>query len=113
MRAALHRSAPGRPALGVFESVSEADEMPGFPGVPALPWVHRGRASAVASRVLLRAVADLDLPAGPGAAYVAGESETCRLLQRVLIEQRGFSRRAVHTQPQWQPGRPGFGAGTD
>ncbi|WP_433088886.1 siderophore-interacting protein [Dactylosporangium sp. CA-052675] len=113
MRAALHRSAPGRPVIGVFESASEADEVPGLPGVPALPWVHRGRTPAVGSRVLLRAVADLGLPAGSGAAYVAGESETCRLLRRVLIEQRGFSRRGVHTQPQWQPGRPGFGAGTD
>ena len=112
MRSALHRAAGSRPVVGVFEAPGVADEMPGADGVPALPWVHRGRAPAVASRVLLRAVADLELPAGAGAAYVAGESETCRLLQRLLVERRGFVRRAVHTQPQWQPGRPGFGAGT-
>jgi NADPH-dependent ferric siderophore reductase len=110
MRGALPRSAP---ALGVFEAPAPADEMPGADGVPALPWVHRGGASAVGSRVLLRAVADLELPPGAGVAYVAGESDTCRLVQRLLIEKRGFARRAVHTQPQWTPGRPGFGAGGD
>ncbi|WP_432991469.1 siderophore-interacting protein [Dactylosporangium sp. CA-233914] len=110
MRAALHRD---RPVLGVFEAPGPDEEMPGAEGVPPLPWVHRGRASAVASRVLLRAVQDLRLPTGTGTAYVAGESATCRLLQRVLIEQHGFARRAVLVQPQWTPGRPGFGAGGD
>ncbi|MFC7529669.1 siderophore-interacting protein [Actinoplanes sp. GCM10030250] len=108
MRAAL----PGDSVVaGVFESAGADDEMPGAHGVPSLPWVHRGRASAVASRVLLRAVQDLELPPGSGAAYVAGESDTCRLVQRHLIEQRGWSRRAIRVQPQWTPGRPGFGAG--
>jgi NADPH-dependent ferric siderophore reductase len=80
--------------------------------VPPLPWVHRDGAPAVASRVLLRAVQALEMP-GAGAAYVAGESDTCRLVQRHLIEQRGWPRRAVHVQPQWAVGRPGFGAGGD
>ncbi|MFI5910622.1 siderophore-interacting protein [Dactylosporangium sp. NPDC051541] len=109
MRAALHGS--DRPVHGVFEAPAPADEMPGADGVPALPWVHRGTASAVASRVLLHAVQDLEVPSvGTGAAYVAGESETCRLIQRTLVEQRGFPRRTVHLQPQWAQGRPGFGA---
>jgi NADPH-dependent ferric siderophore reductase len=112
MRAALHRRVE-RPVVGVFEAPGPDEEMPGVDGVPPLPWVHRGRASAVASRVLLRAVQELELPAGSGAAYLAGESDTCRLLQRHLVEQRGFARRAVHVQPQWAPGRPGFGAGGD
>lgn len=109
---AMRRGATS-PVLGVFEAAGPQDEVPGFPGLSALPWVHRGGASAVASRVLLRAVQELSLPAGRGAAYVAGESDTCRLIQRHLVEQRGMSRRAVHLQPQWSPGRPGFGAGTD
>jgi NADPH-dependent ferric siderophore reductase len=111
MRAALHRGATPAPAYGVFEAPSAGAEMPGADGVPPLPWVHRDGASAVASRVLLRAVQDLEIPAGAGAAYVAGESDTCRLVQRHLVEQRGWSRRAVRIQPQWAPGRPGFGAG--
>ncbi|XVV15739.1 siderophore-interacting protein [Actinoplanes sp. CA-131856] len=106
MRATLGSTVP---VHGVFETTEAAEEIPGS---PALPWVHRGRASAVASRVLLRALQDLELPSSPGAAYIAGESDTCRLLQRHLIEQRGWPRRAVHTQPQWSQGRPGFGAGS-
>ncbi|WP_229073415.1 siderophore-interacting protein [Actinoplanes sp. DH11] len=110
MRAALPRTAV---ALGIFESAGADDEVPGFDGVAGLPWVHRGAASAVGSRVLLRAVQELELPAGSGAAYVAGETETCRLLQRHFVEQRGWSRRAVRVQPQWARGRPGFGTGPD
>ena len=49
------------PAYGVFEAAVPQDEVPGFDGVPPLPWVHRGSASAIASRVLLRAVQELDL----------------------------------------------------
>ncbi|MBB2946743.1 NADPH-dependent ferric siderophore reductase [Actinoplanes lutulentus] len=108
MRAALPRAAP---VAGVFASIGGDDEMPGFDGVPTLPWVHRGATSAVGSRTLLRAVQELELPQGAGVAYLAGESDTCRLIQRHLIEQRGWPRRSVLTQPQWTPDRPGFGAG--
>ncbi|MGK5684133.1 siderophore-interacting protein [Actinoplanes sp. URMC 104] len=111
MRAALRGSTAS--VHGVFEAAQPADEVPGAAGVAPLPWVHRGGASPVASRVLLRAVQDLDLPPGPGAAYLAGEAGTCRLLQRHLVEQRGWPRRAVRVQPQWAPGHPGFGAGRD
>ncbi|MEV4351978.1 siderophore-interacting protein [Actinoplanes sp. NPDC049596] len=108
MYAALPRTAV---AHGVFEAATPADEVP-LPA-PTFRWVHRGQASAVASRIFLRAVQDLELPPAPGAAYIAGESDTCRLLQRHLIEQRGWPRRAVHPQPQWSPNHPGFGAGRD
>jgi NADPH-dependent ferric siderophore reductase len=101
----------GAPVFGVFESVDAEDEVP---GLGPLPWVHRGPASAVGSRVLLRAVQELELPPPwGGVAYVAGESDTCRLIQRHLIEQRGWPRRSVLTQPQWKAGRAGFGAGAD
>ncbi|MBU2667018.1 siderophore-interacting protein [Actinoplanes bogorensis] len=108
MRAAMSKSLP---AYGVFESPTAADDVPGFGAFDPFPWVHRGSAPAVASAVLLRAVQDLELPARPGTAYVAGESSTCRLIQRHLIEQRGWPRTAVLVQPQWAPDRPGFGAG--
>nr|WP_269329801.1 siderophore-interacting protein [Kineosporia babensis] len=111
MRAALH---PRVSVHGVFEAAGPGHEVPGADGVPGLPWVHRGNAKAVGSRVLLRAVQELALPSPAGAAaYVAGESDTCRLIQRHLIEQRGLSRRAVRIQPQWSLGRAGFGAGSD
>lgn len=110
MRAALPRAAA---TYGVFETTDPSDEVPDFEGRAPLPWVHRGQAPAVASRVLLRAVQDLDLPTGPGAAYLVGESDTCRLLQRHLVEQRGWNRHAIRVQQQWAPDRPGFGAGRD
>jgi NADPH-dependent ferric siderophore reductase len=109
MRAAVPRG----PAFGVFEAAGPSGEVPGVAGVPPLPWVHRGSAPAVASRTLLRAVQGLELPPGAGAAYVAGESDTCRLVQRHLVEQRGWPRRSVHLQPHWAVNRPGFGAGGD
>ena len=113
--AALHRAGTARPprVIGVFESAAVDTEVPGAEGVPSVLWVHRGRASAIASPVLVQAVRRLALPAGVGVAYLAGESETCRLLQRHFIEVRGWPRRAVKVQPQWARGRPGFGAGTD
>ncbi len=110
MRAAVRGPAA---VHGVFEAAGPDDEVPGADGVPPMSWVHRGKTSAVASRVLLAAVQALELPPGAGAAYVAGESATCRLVQRHLVEQRGWSPRAVHVQQQWAPGRPGFGAGRD
>jgi NADPH-dependent ferric siderophore reductase len=116
MHAALYRrddqSRPS-PVFGVFESTAAAEEVPGAPDVPPLPWVHRGSASAVASPVLLKTVRALELPSGTGTAYLAGESRTCQLLQRFLVETRGWPRRAVKTQAQWVPGRTGFGAGSD
>jgi hypothetical protein len=112
MRAAAHRSPRGgTPVFGIFEAAGPGDEVPGVDGVPSLPWVHRGSAPATASRILLRAVQELELPARAGAAYVAGESDTCRLVQRHLVEQRGWARRSVHVQPHWAAGWPGFGAG--
>jgi NADPH-dependent ferric siderophore reductase len=115
MAAEIHRSGgdSSPPVAGVFETTGPGAEMPGAAGVPALPWVYRGAGSAVASPVLLRAVRELDLPAGPGTAYLAGESATCQLLQRYLVQARGWSRRSIRVQPQWAPGRPGFGAGRD
>jgi len=115
MHAAIHRSDSDEPprVIGVFEAATAEAEVPGGSGVPPLPWVHRGAASAVASPVLLKAVRELDFPPGPGTAYLAGESRTCQLLQRYLIEVRGWPRRSVKVQPHWAPGRPGFGAGPD
>jgi NADPH-dependent ferric siderophore reductase len=101
------------PAIGVFEASGAAGEVPGMPGVEPPGWIHRGSASPVGSRVLLAALRDLRLPRGRGTAYLAGESSTCQLLARHLVEERGWLRRSVKLQPHWAPGRPGFGAGPD
>lgn len=108
MRASV---AEGRPVHGVFEAADESAEVPAPNGVAPIPWVHRGAASAVSSPVLLQAVRGLDLPTEPGQAYVAGESATCRLISQHLVRERGWPIRAIRVQPQWAPGRLGFGAG--
>lgn len=114
IQAALYRSPDvGAPFYGVLESADESTEVPGALGVPALPWVHRGDASAVGSAVLLDAARKLDLPREPGAAYVAGESLTCRMLQDHLVQERGWPRSAIKVQQQWASGRRGFGAGRE
>jgi NADPH-dependent ferric siderophore reductase len=117
MHAAIDRGWATRrhrpPVIGVFEAAATGGEVPGMPGVEPPLWVYRGGAAAVGSRVLLAAVGHLSLPRGNGIAYLAGESSTCRLLARHLIEERGWPRRAVKVQQHWAPGRPGFGAGSD
>jgi NADPH-dependent ferric siderophore reductase len=98
---------PTTETFGVLETTGPADEL-SIPDGRAITWVHRGRASAVNSPVLLRAVRALDLPAGPGVAYVAGESGTCRAVQRHLLHERGWPRHAVRVQTHWTPGRAGL-----
>lgn len=99
------------PIHGVLESVDGSTEVPGASEVPALPWVHRGHASAVGSAVLVAAARELTLPREHGTAYVAGESLTCQMLRDHLVKERGWPRNAVKMQPQWASGWPGFGAG--
>jgi NADPH-dependent ferric siderophore reductase len=93
--------------FGVLETTEQANEL-SIPDCRAVGWVHRGRASAVNSPVLLRAVRGLDLPAAPGVAYVAGESGTCRAVQRHLLHERGWPRHAVRVQTHWTPGKAGL-----
>ncbi|HEU5473551.1 MAG TPA: siderophore-interacting protein [Actinophytocola sp.] len=104
-------------AYGVLETTGPDEEFAAPGAGPAgarpagsrtLPWVHRGGAPAVASRVLLRAVRELDLPARHGVAYVAGESATCRHVVRHLVSERNWPRFAVKTQAHWTPGRSGL-----
>ena len=55
--------------VGIFEATAVSAEVPGAADVPRLPWVYRGRASAVASPVLLRAVRAL-VPARLGTGQI-------------------------------------------
>lgn len=57
---------------------------------------------------LLTALRGLDLPATPGAAYVAGEARLCQEVRRHLVTERGWPRRAVATKPFWAPGKKGM-----
>jgi NADPH-dependent ferric siderophore reductase len=105
MLAALPASAETH---GVLETTESDAELSPPVGARTLHWVYRGRASAADSLVLLQAVRRLTLPPGPGIAYVAGESGTCRAVLRHLLSERGWPRRAVRLQSHWTPGKCGL-----
>ncbi|RJL35692.1 siderophore-interacting protein [Bailinhaonella thermotolerans] len=92
---------------GVLEGETPEHDLP-LPGTPPLRRVHRHGAPAFASPVLLAAVAELDLPGNAGAAYVAGEARTCRLVRDFLVRERNWPRASIKTKPFWTPGKRGL-----
>ncbi|MFS0724188.1 siderophore-interacting protein [Paenibacillus sp. 1P07SE] len=105
--AMIRSLAPSEIVYGALEFASERDEMP-IPGAEHLQRVYRNGDSPVSSRKLLTAIEKLDLPALPGAAYVAGEAQTCGLIMLHLIRERGWPRNAVKVKPFWTPGKRGL-----
>ncbi|RFS86303.1 siderophore-interacting protein [Actinomadura spongiicola] len=92
---------------GVVES--ETPELdPPLPGPHRLHRVHREGRPATASTVMLDAVSRLELPEGPGAAYVAGEARTCQLIRDHLVRDRGWPRTSIKVKPFWAPGKRGL-----
>ncbi|MEW2354247.1 siderophore-interacting protein [Spirillospora sp. NPDC029432] len=98
---------PSAPVYGVLESESPEHDPP-MPGPHRLRRVHRHGAPAVSSPTLLAAVADLDLPAGEGAAYLAGEARTCQRIRDHLVRDRGWDRRSIKVKPFWAVGKRGL-----
>lgn len=92
---------------GVLESETAEDEVP-VPGPHQLRRVHRNGASPVASRTLLAAVADLELPDHPGVAYIAGEAKTGQLIRDHLVRDREWPRTDIRVKPFWTPGKRGL-----
>lgn len=60
-------------------------------------WVDSGDA-------LVSAVRALELPAGEGFAWGAGEAGTMAALRRVLVDERGLDRQAVRVSAYWKQG---------
>lgn len=92
---------------GAIEVAREEDRLP-LPRTAELSWRFRGDASAAASAGLVAAVRDLDLPAEPGVAYLAGEARTCQAVRAHLVSERGWPRRSVLVKPFWAPGKRGL-----
>ncbi|OLT18837.1 hypothetical protein BJF78_11570 [Pseudonocardia sp. CNS-139] len=97
---------PDAPVHGVVQVRDAADRFT-FPRSDELTWVERGAAGPDADG-LVAAVRALPLPAGPGAAYVAGEARSCQAVVRHLVQERGLPRRSVVVKPFWAPGRRGL-----
>ncbi|MEU3272488.1 siderophore-interacting protein [Saccharomonospora sp. NPDC006951] len=98
---------PSAVVTGVLESECAEHDLP-MPGGHDLVRVHRGTVSAASSATLLAAVADLELPGTPGAAYVAGEARTCQAVRDFLVRERGWPRTGIKVKPFWVPGKRGL-----
>ncbi|WP_405937239.1 siderophore-interacting protein [Streptomyces sp. NBC_00726] len=95
---------------GVFEAATPDDQVP-MAREDDLVRVHRHGSSAADSALLVKAVADLDLPTGPdhgGVAYLPGEARTIQAIRRHLVAELGWNRRSVLTKPFWTPGKRGM-----
>jgi NADPH-dependent ferric siderophore reductase len=103
--AMLRALPPGAPAYGVIEVDGPGDRLP---LARDLHWEYRDGQPAAASETLVEAVHRLELPAGPGVAYLAGEARTIQMLRRHLVAERGWPRQAIRTKPFWTPGRRGL-----
>jgi NADPH-dependent ferric siderophore reductase len=103
--AMLRALPPGATAYGAVEADGPGDhlELPGD-----LVKVCRGGAPAARSEVLVDAVRGLELPDGPGVAYLAGEARTIQAVRAHLVGERGWQRKDVRTKPFWTPGRKGM-----
>jgi NADPH-dependent ferric siderophore reductase len=88
----------GARALVRVEVADAAEELPlGSPGDVTVRWVHRDRGESLPD-----AVRATRLPAGSGAAWLAGEAATVRALRRHLIEERGMAGEAVEFSGYWR-----------
>lgn len=92
---------------GVLEGEAPEHDLP-VPAPRPLTRVHRHGAQAASSGVLLAAVAELDLPTGSGAAYVAGEARTCQMVRDFLVRERSWPRTSIKVKPFWIPGKRGL-----
>ncbi|WP_019929016.1 siderophore-interacting protein [Nocardia sp. BMG111209] len=95
------------PVYGAVETATETDRLP-LHRAATLVQPLRGGESAASSEILLTAVRGLDLPAEPGAAYLAGEARTIQMISKHLVHERNWPRRAIRTKPFWTPGRRGL-----
>ncbi|MFF2550407.1 siderophore-interacting protein [Nocardia sp. NPDC058058] len=95
------------PVYGAVETATPQDRLP-LPRTAALAAPLRGEASAARSQVLLEAVRELELPATPGVAYLAGEARTIQMISKHLVHERNWPRRAIRTKPFWTPGKRGM-----
>ncbi|MFF3781879.1 siderophore-interacting protein [Streptomyces sp. NPDC001933] len=97
--ATLLESLPaGARALAWAEVADATEERPlDSAGEVSVHWVHRDRGGSLAD-----AVRAAPLPAGTGAAWLAGEAGAVRALRRHLVEERGLPRAAVQFSGYWR-----------
>ncbi|MEV8631382.1 SIP domain-containing protein [Streptosporangium sp. NPDC051023] len=101
----------GHPVFAVVE-VRDAAERPALAAPGALiTWLYRGDRPPGSSGAIEAAVRSLDLPAGRGQIWAAGESLSIQSLRRHLLEERGLGRDQVSALGYWN--HPRSAAGRD
>jgi NADPH-dependent ferric siderophore reductase len=91
-------------AILLLEVDGPADEQAlDAPAVENLHWVHRGGAAPESGAGLVEAVRVLELPPGPGHAYLGGEMGVVARLRRQLAD-RGLARDQLAPKPYWRAG---------
>jgi NADPH-dependent ferric siderophore reductase len=93
-------------ALVVLEvdGVADQQQVSAADGRPiGVHWVHRAGADPASSAKLVAVLDGLDLPAGRGHAYLAGELRVVADIRRTLLE-RGLTTAQISAKPYWRAG---------
>ncbi|HEV3370663.1 MAG TPA: siderophore-interacting protein [Acidimicrobiales bacterium] len=93
-------------ALVVLEvdGVADQQQVSATDGRPiGVHWVHRAGADPASSAKLVAALNGLELPAGRGHAYLAGELRVVADMRRTLVE-RGLTAAQISAKPYWRAG---------
>jgi NADPH-dependent ferric siderophore reductase len=93
-------------ALVVLEvdGVADQQQVSATDGRPiGVYWVHRAGAAPASSAKLVAALDGLELPAGRGHAYLAGELRVVADMRRTLVE-RGLTAAQISAKPYWRAG---------
>jgi NADPH-dependent ferric siderophore reductase len=101
--ASLQRVPAGVPVFAVVEvSGPEYEQSLQTPGELRVTWLHRSGGPGENPELLLRAVAELDLPDGRGHAFVHGEATAVRVVRRHLLLERGLPAESLSASGYWK-----------
>ena len=99
----LARISPGVPAFVVVEVDGPEHRQPlESPGDLTVMWLDREAGPGEDSSLQLEAVKSLDLPDGPGHAFVHGEATAVRFLRRHLVVDRGLPAESLSASGYWK-----------
>jgi NADPH-dependent ferric siderophore reductase len=94
-------------AIVVLEVDGVADQQEvsgGGPPAVTVQWLHRNGADPASGAQLVAALDSVDLPAGSGHAYLAGELGMVNEMCRTLLG-RGMAAEQISAKPYWRAGR--------
>jgi NADPH-dependent ferric siderophore reductase len=78
------------------------DEVPGV-DLPGLRYLHRGEASPADPALLIDALSGIDVPDGPGRAYLGGELKVVAAMRKTRLG-RGLDAARIAPKPYWRAG---------